>query len=247
MTGLVSSALKIGTSLVSSSKKKKASKKAQKAFAEAQAKVQAQASANQDAVEARFTPWSETGRTGLNQLAKGFTTADFQVDPGYAFRKEEGLRALDRTLANRGSVFSGAQLRGAQDYGQNIASEEYDRAYDRWSGINRTLASLGFNADSAIGQSLGDESRTLVDSLNATGNNNAASIRERGAISADMWNNIGNEAVSAIESIGSGGGSDILKSLKSAFGSSSSTGTSPITNGGTSTYYLNQLFNKNYA
>jgi hypothetical protein len=59
--------------------------------------------------------------------------SDFQQDPGYAFRMEEGLKALDRTAAARGGLLSGGALKGAQRYGQGLASQEYQNAYDRYN------------------------------------------------------------------------------------------------------------------
>ena len=42
------------------------------------------------------------------KYAKDFSMADFQQDPGYAFRIAEGMKALDRTAASRGGLLSGA-------------------------------------------------------------------------------------------------------------------------------------------
>jgi hypothetical protein len=63
---------------------------------------------------------------------KNFGTADFQTDPGYAFRLSEGMKALDRTAASRGGLLSGATLKGAQRYGSDLASQEYGNAYNRF-------------------------------------------------------------------------------------------------------------------
>jgi uncharacterized protein YukE len=41
---------------------------------------------------------------------------------------------------------SGAALKAAQDYGQNLAAEEYDNAYRRWYQENANLANAGQNA-----------------------------------------------------------------------------------------------------
>ena len=63
---------------------------------------------------------------------KNFGAADFQTDPGYAFRLSEGMKALDRTAASRGGLLSGATLKGAQRYGSDLASQEYGNAYNRF-------------------------------------------------------------------------------------------------------------------
>ena len=63
---------------------------------------------------------------------RNFGASDFQADPGYAFRLSEGMKALDRTAASRGGLLSGATLKGAQQYGQGLASQEYQNAYNRY-------------------------------------------------------------------------------------------------------------------
>jgi len=66
---------------------------------------------------------------------------DFEADPGYQFRMDEGQRALERTAAARGNLLSGAQMKQAMRYGQNYASNEYDRGYNR--NANALAAVLG--------------------------------------------------------------------------------------------------------
>jgi hypothetical protein len=63
---------------------------------------------------------------------RNFGASDFQADPGYAFRLSEGMKALDRTAASRGGLLSGATLKGAQQYGQGLASQEYQNAFNRY-------------------------------------------------------------------------------------------------------------------
>jgi hypothetical protein len=86
------------------------------------------------------------GAAGYGSAARNFSMADFEQDPGYAFRMSEGLKALDRTAASRGGMLSGAALRGATRYGQDMASQEYQNAYNRYqtnrAGILNPLQSL---------------------------------------------------------------------------------------------------------
>jgi hypothetical protein len=82
------------------------------------------------------------GVAGYNPASamKNFSAADFQTDPGYAFRLSEGMKALDRTAASRGGLLSGATLKGAQRYGSDLASQEYGNAYNRFQ-TNRAAQS----------------------------------------------------------------------------------------------------------
>lgn len=56
---------------------------------------------------------------------------DLESDPGYQFRKEQGLESLDRMMAKGGKRFSGERGMALQDYGQRAASQEYGAAYGR--------------------------------------------------------------------------------------------------------------------
>ena len=77
-----------------------------------------------------------------------FTNQDFQTDPGYAFRLNEGLKSLERSAAARGGLLSGGTGKALQAYGQDMASQEYQNAYNRaFTGYNTKVqqADTGFN------------------------------------------------------------------------------------------------------
>jgi hypothetical protein len=66
--------------------------------------------------------------------------------PGYGFQFQEGLNALDRSAASRGMLLSGAQTRGAQEYGQNFALGHYNTLMDRlanMAGLGQSTAAQG--------------------------------------------------------------------------------------------------------
>jgi len=93
----------------------------------------------------------------------------FQADPGYAFRLAEGQKALDRQAAARGGLISGAALKGAQRYGQDMGSQEYMNAFNRYQAERSArLNPL---------QSLAGMAQTSTNQLGAAGQNyaNAAS------------------------------------------------------------------------
>jgi hypothetical protein len=52
-------------------------------------------------------------------------------NPGYNFRRTQGQEALENSAASRGGLLSGNALRAIQEYGQDYASNEYDKALDR--------------------------------------------------------------------------------------------------------------------
>lgn len=69
---------------------------------------------------------------GYGSMAKAFGTDQFQQDPGYAFRQAEGMKALERSAAARGNLLSGSTLKGVQRFGQDLASQEYQNAFNRY-------------------------------------------------------------------------------------------------------------------
>lgn len=69
---------------------------------------------------------------GYGSLAKPFGEAEFRADPGYAFRQSEGMKALERSAAARGNLLSGSTMKGIQRFGQDLASQEYQNAFNRY-------------------------------------------------------------------------------------------------------------------
>ena len=102
-------------------------------------------------------PWRKAGMNALAQIGGGFTgKVDLTQDPGYAFRLAEGQKALERTAAARGGLLSGGAMREAQRYGQGLASQEYQNAYNRALTQYNTLASLAGVGQTTAGQMAGE-------------------------------------------------------------------------------------------
>lgn len=74
----------------------------------------------------------DTGAAGYGKYARDFSMADYQADPGYAFRLKAGTDALRHQAAARGGLISGGTLKGMQDYAQGAASQEYGNAFNRY-------------------------------------------------------------------------------------------------------------------
>jgi hypothetical protein len=79
-------------------------------------------------------------------------------DPGYQFRLKEGMKALENSSAARGNLLSGGTLKGIQRFGQDLASTEYQNAFNRYqverSGtLNplQSLAGVGQSTANALG------------------------------------------------------------------------------------------------
>jgi len=76
-----------------------------------------------------------TGSTesGFGSLMKKFGMEDFEADPGYKFRMDEGMKGVERSAASRGGLFSGAAGKQLERFGQGLASQEYGNAYNRFT------------------------------------------------------------------------------------------------------------------
>jgi len=133
-------------------------------------------------------PFREAGVNALNKLVpmtdyQNFGMEQFQQDPGYAFRMSEGMKALEGSAAARGGLLSGNTLRGIQRYGQDMASQEYQNAFNRY-GIER---------DRRLGplQSLAGVGQTATNQLGAAG-------REYGSSAGSIMSNQGINSANAL-------------------------------------------------
>lgn len=74
---------------------------------------------------------------GDDMTAYGDVTQPFQFEttPGYQFRFDEGMKALENSAAARGGVLSGANMKAINEYGQNFATTEFDNVLSRLSGL----------------------------------------------------------------------------------------------------------------
>lgn len=57
---------------------------------------------------------------------------NFQEDPGYQWRLGQGVEAIERSAAARGGRESGRTQKDLMEFGQGLASQEYQNAYNRY-------------------------------------------------------------------------------------------------------------------
>ena len=121
------------------------------------------------------TPFREVGLRALPELEEAsrytpFGMEQFQADPGYAFRMSEGLKGLERSAAARGGLLSGSTLKGIQRFGQDLGSQEYMNAFNRYqTERNARLNPL---------QSLAGFGQTSTNQLGAAGQAMASGVGE---------------------------------------------------------------------
>jgi hypothetical protein len=117
--------------------------------------------------QAAQKPWLEAGGRALGKLEAAsdytpFSYNAFTADPGYAFRLAEGQKALEHSAAARGGLISGGALKAATRFGQDMGSQEYTNAFNRYQterqarlGPLQSLAGVGQTAANTIGANAG--------------------------------------------------------------------------------------------
>ena len=130
----------------------------------------------------RQKPFYQAGVNALPELVSAskytpFGMDQFQQDPGYGFRLSEGQKALERSAAARGGLISGGALKAATRFGQDMGSQEYTNAFNRYQterearlGPLRTLTGMG---------------QTTAQQLGAAGAQNASAVGGYGMAGAN--------------------------------------------------------------
>jgi len=123
-----------------------------------------------------------------------FSMQQFKADPGYAFRLQEGLKSLDRSAAARGGLLSGATLKGALRYGQDMGSQEYTNAFNRYQA-ERAARLNPLQSLAGMGQT---SANTLSNEAGQYGQNMAQSATQMGNIRASNYVNTANALTSGL-------------------------------------------------
>jgi hypothetical protein len=135
---------------------------------------------------------------GYGSLAKPFSQTDFEQDPGYAFRQTEGMRALERSAAARGNLLSGGTLRGIQRFGQDLASQEYGNAFNRYQ-IERNARLNPLQSLMGAGQSA---TNVMTGNIGQSSQNEQANLMNAGQARASGYVGSANALGGALSSIG---------------------------------------------
>lgn len=91
--------------------------------------------------------------TAYQQQAQPFQF-DPSTDPGYQFRLQQGVDALEGSAAASGGLFSGQTGKDITGYAQNLASQEYQNAFNRDMS---TKGQLGQAYGQAFGQNMAQQ------------------------------------------------------------------------------------------
>ena len=136
----------------------------------------------------------DAGSAGYGSAAQPFTNQDMYKDPGYGFRVSEGVKALDRSAAARGGLLGGNQLRGVTELGQNLGSQEYQNAFNRYQ-TERAARLNPLQSLAGQGQSAAN---TMTGAAGQYGQNQAAIAGNVGNIRASGYINQANALTGAL-------------------------------------------------
>jgi hypothetical protein len=155
----------------------------------------------------------------FGKYARDFGMQDFVQDPGYEFRLAEGQKAIERSAAARGGLQSGAALKAAARYGQDMGSQEYANAFNRYQ-TNRSnqlnplfaLMNTGIGAANNLTNAAGQQAQSQADNIYNAGN--AMASGQVGSANAwgSAFGNIANSLGSAVARSSSYGGRGRLNS-----------------------------------
>ena len=166
-------------------------------------------------------PYMDVGGGAVNRLGALYgqggeytqmpTFEQLQMDPGYAFRFQQGQQAMMNAARAGGSAASGAALKAAARFGAGEASQEYNNAYTRFMA-NRLaatqglqgLAGLGANAAQTSTGLAGQTGANLANVYTGTGANIANTATGTAANLANTYANTGNQLANVYGGLGQG-------------------------------------------
>jgi len=141
----------------------------------------------------RFRPFLDTGTNalagynfemGLGERPENY--GGFQATPGYEFRKQQGIGAIDASAAARGGLMSGKTLQDLTTFGDGIASQEYGNYMQRLAGMtDMGMGAAGMQATAGNNAAAG-----VSNALGNIGNAQAAGAIGQGNALAGTMNNL---------------------------------------------------------
>ena len=109
----------------------------------------------------------------------GMPKYNWQTDPGYQFRLQQGQDSLEASAFARGGGMSGGTAKATMDWGQNLASAEYGNVFNRLA----TIAGYGTSGNNASTNIVGQTGSGMADAAGQAG-----AYRASGQVgSANAW------------------------------------------------------------
>ena len=183
MAGWTAAAI-VGGSLISANASNRAAKEQARALREGAAAEERMYNRGVELQE----PFRQVGVNALPDLVAAskydpFTLEKFRASPGYAFRLKEGLRAIENSALASGMGRSGSTLRGLTRYGQELGSEEFMNAFNRY----QTNRSAEMNPLLSLAGAAQTSSNTLSDAAGRLGEQIGSNLIQGGVARASGY------------------------------------------------------------
>lgn len=150
---------------------------------------------------------NDGGKRDLTPYQTGSSNyGGFETSPGYQFRMDEALKAIERSAAARGNLNSGATMDALQRRAQGVASSEYENYANRLA----SLAGVGQSATNSVAQAGQNYAQQSAATNMAAGNARASAYANTGnAINNTVQNVASAYLYNRGASGGFGGGSTV--------------------------------------
>ncbi|NOD65740.1 hypothetical protein [Ruegeria sp. HKCCD6109] len=173
--------------------------KSQENAALAQAEV---ARETRDIMRRDLAPYRQVGTPAVNALSfeagltdiapDGYQAFEFEKTPGYDFRLNEGLRAVESGVAARQGLNSGAAMKALTRYGQDYGANAFNSERAFHFGQLNNLANIGQSAAAGSANAAATAGQMQTNALGNLGNAQAAtSIGVGNALASGLNNGLG--------------------------------------------------------
>jgi len=122
---------------------------------------------------------------------------------------KEGLKAVDAQAAARGGLISGAALKASQRFGQDMASQEYQNAFNRYQATRQntlapyqSLQGVGLQGASGLANAAGNYGTNAIGSYGAYGSAANNAYGGYGNAAGSAYGNYGNNLANAVGTAG---------------------------------------------
>lgn len=171
-----------------------------------------------DTFAKKFQPWENTGLSANDAVLRLLSDpSSVRSLPAYQFMLGEGTKAIDRSAAANGSLFSGRTGKALESYGQNLADKSYGDQLARLLGISQQgLGATGVGEGGAL-NARNSAYGNLFGSAGTIGQGDVAAANARAKGTQNLFN-LGGSLLGTALSGGTGGFSNLFSGAGNAIG-----------------------------
>jgi hypothetical protein len=137
--------------------------------------------------QGNLAPYMGAGKTGVSGLLGLLQDPNSIADSAaYQWRFGQGQDMLDSSAAARGGLFGGGHQKELVNYGQGLASQEYDNQWNRLFG----LSNMGQDAATSLSRFGADAGRSIAEMYGAQGGARSSTYGAQDANTANMINSV---------------------------------------------------------